>query len=78
MVQRTQPAGAPALGTPGWTTFTGPFNTLGWPAISVPAGLTAERLPLGLQLIGPPRGDLACLRVAARYEAELEWKPGAA
>ena len=41
----------------------------GLPAISVPAGFDAAgRLPMGLQLIGPPRGDAALLRAAAAYE----------
>ena len=42
----------------------------GLPAISLPAGFHAERpWPMGIQLIGPPRGDLALLQVAASYEA---------
>ncbi len=42
----------------------------GLPAVSVPAGLDASgRWPMGVQLIGPPRGDLALLRVGKRYEA---------
>ncbi len=42
----------------------------GLPAISVPAGFHANgRWPMGLQLIGRPRGDAALLRVAAGYEA---------
>lgn len=41
----------------------------GLPAISVPAGFDASgRLPMGLQLIGPPQGDAALLRIAAAYE----------
>jgi len=40
----------------------------GLPAVSVPAGFDARGLPMGLQLIGPPRGDLAVLRLAAAYE----------
>ena len=46
------------------------YATLGGlPAISVPAGFDAAgRLPMGLQLIGPPLGDLPLLRLAARYE----------
>lgn len=41
----------------------------GLPAISLPAGFHANgRWPMGLQLIGRPRGDAALLRVAAAYE----------
>ncbi len=67
----SQPDGAPALNTPGWTTFTGPFNTLGWPAISVPAGLTATGLPLGIQLVGQPWDEATVLRAAHVVEAEV-------
>ncbi len=42
----------------------------GLPAISVPAGFDAQgRWPMGLQLIGRPRGDAALLAAAAAYEA---------
>ncbi|MFO1294802.1 MAG: amidase [Rubrivivax sp.] len=42
----------------------------GLPAISVPAGFDAAgRLPMGLQLIGPPRADAGLLAAAAAYEA---------
>jgi amidase len=40
----------------------------GLPAISVPAGFSDDGLPMGLQLIGPPLGDLALLNAAAAYE----------
>ena len=40
----------------------------GLPCISVPAGFNAEGLPMGLQLIGRPQGELALLRLAAAYE----------
>lgn len=43
----------------------------GLPAISVPAGFGALGLPMGVQLIGPPRDDLGVLRVAARYETTI-------
>jgi amidase len=40
----------------------------GLPAISVPAGFGANGLPMGLQLIGKPQGDLALLQLAHAYE----------
>jgi amidase len=41
----------------------------GLPCISVPVGFNAAGLPMGLQLIGRPRGDLALLRLALAYES---------
>ena len=40
----------------------------GLPAISVPAGFGANGLPMGLQLIGKPQGDMALLQLAHAYE----------
>jgi amidase len=39
------------------------------PALSVPAGFSAGGLPVGLQLVGRHRGELALLEVAAAIEA---------
>jgi amidase len=47
----------------------------GLPAISVPVGFDDRGLPMGMQLIGRPRGDVELLRLAHAYEstiAELE------
>ena len=67
----TMPGGAPALGVPAPTRFTAPFNLLGWPAISVPIGLTAGALPLGLQLVGPPWAEAQVLRAARAVELSV-------
>ena len=40
----------------------------GLPAVSVPAGFNAQGLPMGLQLIGKPKGDFELLQVAHAYE----------
>ena len=40
------------------------------PAISIPAGFTREKLPVGLQIVAPPRGE-ARLLAGARFVEEL-------
>jgi amidase len=40
----------------------------GLPCISVPVGFSPTGLPMGMQLIGRPRGDLALLQLAHAYE----------
>jgi amidase len=40
------------------------------PATVAPAGMTREGLPVGVQIIGPPYGDLTCLRLARLLEQE--------
>lgn len=45
----------------------------GLPAISVPAGFDARGLPMGLQLVGRPNGELALLRLARAYELASRW-----
>jgi aspartyl-tRNA(Asn)/glutamyl-tRNA(Gln) amidotransferase subunit A len=47
------------------------FNITGHPAITVPCGQTAERLPIGAQLAGARRGTRALLAVAASAEASF-------
>jgi aspartyl-tRNA(Asn)/glutamyl-tRNA(Gln) amidotransferase subunit A len=51
--------------------FTIPANLSGVPAISVPGGLDAAGLPIGVQLTGPALGEAALLRAAAALEGEL-------
>jgi aspartyl-tRNA(Asn)/glutamyl-tRNA(Gln) amidotransferase subunit A len=48
--------------------FTVPVNLTGLPAISVPSGTGGGRLPLGVQLIGPPMGEEILLRGASGVE----------
>src|SRR5262245_729442 len=38
------------------------------PAISVPAGFTAQGLPVGLQIVGPSRADFSVLQLAHVFE----------
>ena len=53
--------------------FTRIFNLASAPAISVPCGLTAEGLPIGLQIGGRPGGDETVLKVAHAYEQSTPW-----
>lgn len=54
------------------------FATLGGcPAVNVPVGFDDKGRPMGMQLIGRPRGDLAVFKAAAAYEATLPWQTGA-
>ncbi len=50
-----------------------PWNHLGNPAMSVPAGLSAEGLPLAVQIIGRPGDEATLLSLAAQIEAERPW-----
>jgi aspartyl-tRNA(Asn)/glutamyl-tRNA(Gln) amidotransferase subunit A len=61
---------------PRWTKgapYTLPCNLTGQPAASMPAGLTKAGLPVGLQLIGPPRADHRVLRAMRAYESAAGW-----
>lgn len=52
---------------------TRPFNALGWPALTIPCGFTADGLPVGLQIVGPPGGEDAVLALAHAYQQRTDW-----
>ena len=52
--------------------MTTPANLAGVPALSVPAGETAEGLPVGVQLIGQLKSDAALLALARSMETNNE------
>jgi Asp-tRNA(Asn)/Glu-tRNA(Gln) amidotransferase A subunit family amidase len=68
----TAPAG---LGSTGNPIFNAPWSLFGFPAVSIPNGLSADGLPYGLQLIGPPLADLALLGAAEWCEQSLPSLP---
>src|SRR5439155_9449469 len=53
--------------------FTVSANLAGLPAVSVPCGFTANRLPIGLQLTGRMFDEATLLGAAHAYERHTEW-----
>ena len=53
--------------------FTVSANLAGLPAISVPCGFSAGRLPVGLQFTARPFDESTLLRTADAYERDTEW-----
>jgi aspartyl-tRNA(Asn)/glutamyl-tRNA(Gln) amidotransferase subunit A len=48
-------------------------NLAGLPGVSVPCGLTAAGLPVGLQILAPPFAEEKVLRVARMHEKATGW-----
>ncbi len=53
------------------TSFTTPHSLSGWPAATVRAGTSPERLPIDVQVVARPWRDDVALAAALRIEAEL-------
>jgi len=56
--------------------FTVSANLAGLPALSVPCGLTPNRLPIGLQMTGRPFDEPTLLRIGDAYERDTKWWAG--
>lgn len=59
--------------TGGGAIFTAPFNLTGHPALAVPCGMSADRIPIGLQLVGRAGGEADLLGLAQSYEQATPW-----
>jgi amidase len=53
--------------------FTTAWNLTGQPAAAVPAGFSADGLPLSVQLVGRPSDETTLLSLSAQLEAERPW-----
>jgi len=53
--------------------FCVPFNITGQPAISLPLHMSAEGLPVGVQLVADAGREDVLIRVAAQLEAAVDW-----
>lgn len=56
-----------------WFFLTYALTVTGLPVISVPAGFTADGLPVGIQIVGRRRQEAAVLAAAAAFEAAAPW-----
>jgi amidase len=61
------------LGMSRFFPFCVPWNHLGNPAMSVPAGFAADGMPLAVQVIARPGEEATLLSLAAQIEAERPW-----
>ena len=50
-----------------------PLNLAGLPGISLPCGVAADGLPIGLQLMGKPLDEMTVLRAAYAYEQTQDY-----
>src|SRR4051794_10530635 len=54
------------------TSFTNPFNALGWPALALPCGTAEDGLPASIQLVGRPGEDAAVLAAGLALEPRVK------
>jgi amidase len=56
-----------------FTPYTPVFNLTGQPAISLPAGIGSDGLPLSVQLVGRPGAEDLLYSLAAQIETAAPW-----
>ena len=58
-----------------WLLLPSIITMTGLPCVSIPCGFTRSGLPIGLQLVGPPRGEARLLSAAHLVEEMLGYAP---
>ncbi|CAN5801656.1 amidase [soil metagenome] len=48
------------------------WSFIGFPAVSIPCGTTAQGLPIGLQLVAPPQEESSLVALGAAFESAFE------
>jgi amidase len=56
-----------------WMKVVLPITMSGCPALAVPAGFNEQGLSMGIQIVGPLHGEVACLRLAYAYDVATNW-----
>ena len=59
-----------------WLRFSFLSTTTGLPSLSLPVGFNDYGMPVGIQLIGPPRGEAKLLSVARTIEQAVDFNGG--
>ena len=67
----TQIDGKPCETYIDWFSITFALTMTACPTISVPCGFTSKGLPVGVQIMGKPRGEAALLLVSKRFEQAI-------
>ncbi len=57
-----------------YTPFTSYVNVSGLPAIALPTTMTADGVPMGVQLVGRPGGEATLVSIARQLERALSWE----
>jgi amidase len=56
-----------------WMEVMIPVTMSSCPALTVPVGFNQHGLPMGLQIVAPNHGELACLQLAYAYDQATRW-----
>jgi amidase len=56
-----------------WMEVMIPVTMSSCPALTVPVGFNERGLPMGLQIVAPNHGELACLQLAYAYDQATQW-----
>jgi amidase len=56
-----------------WMEVVVPWTLAGCPVLNIPVGFDERGRPMGMQLIGPPRADLAVLAAGHVYDQATDW-----
>ena len=56
-----------------WMKVALPITMSGCPALAAPAGFSDHGLPIGIQIVAPNHGELACLQLAHAYDGTTRW-----
>ncbi len=75
---REAPSDAASQNWLDWNPYTYPFNLTRQPAISLPAGISASGLPVGLQLVGPWDAEQRLFMLSQALEQDLGLSGGIA